>query len=97
MIEVGRHNNANREERFCPFCPRAVEDEAHFMFLCPTYTHLRKRYLKPITDTYRSFEHLPNDQKMQILMSDMKQGICKFIFSSMGLREFLTSYPKMCD
>ena len=58
MIEVGRHDDTAEEERFCPFCPQAVEHESHFMFTCPTYSHLRERYLKPITNNIRSFCYL---------------------------------------
>ena len=61
MIEVGRHDDTAKEERFCPFCPQAVEHETHFMFTCPTYSHLRERYLQPITNSIRSFQYLPHD------------------------------------
>ena len=30
MIEVGRHQKVDAEQRFCPFCPNAVENESHF-------------------------------------------------------------------
>ena len=97
MIEVGRHNNTPKEERFCPFCPQAIEHEFYFMFTCPTYSHLRARYLQPITNTIRTFKHLPHDRKMQMLLTNMEQGTCKFIASGLDLREFLTSKPRIRD
>ena len=97
MIEVGRHNDAHKDQRFCPFCPQAVENELHFMFTCPIYSHLRVRYLQTITNNIRSFEYLPHDRKMQILLTVMDQGTCKFIASSLELREFLASKPKFFD
>ena len=97
MIEVGRHDDTAEEERFCPFCPQAVEHESHFMFTCPTYSHLRERYLKPITNNIRSFHYLPHDRRMQMLLSSMEQGTCKFIASSLDLRKFLVSKPKEFD
>ena len=95
MIEVGRHDGTPKMERFCPFCPQAVENELHFMFTCSVYSHLRDRYLRPITSNIRSFQYLPHDRKMQILLSDMEKGTGKYIASSMELRSFLVSKPKM--
>ena len=34
MIEKGRHLNIERNCRFCPFCPRVVENEMHFLLEC---------------------------------------------------------------
>ena len=84
MIGVGRHDGTPRMERFCPFCPQAVENELHFMFTCSAYSHLRDRYLRPITSNIRSFQYLPHDRKMQILLSDMEKGTGKYIASSRG-------------
>jgi hypothetical protein len=97
MIEVGRHNNTPKELRYCPFCPNIVENEKHFMFTCPSYTHLRKRYLEPVCNSIPSFQYLPHDAKLQALLSSLEKGTCKFIASSMDLRRFLTSRPKNTD
>ena len=37
MIEKGRHQNIDKNLRFCPFCIDKVEDEKHFLLECPTY------------------------------------------------------------
>ena len=94
MIEVGRYEDTPREERCCPFCPHVVESESHFMFVCPTYSHLRTQYLRPITTSIPNYQFLPYDAKMQILLSDMEQGTVKYIANSTELREFLVSKPK---
>lgn len=39
-IETGRYNNTNRENRLCPHCKTSVEDEFHFLFLCPLYINI---------------------------------------------------------
>ena len=48
LIEKGRHQNIEREYRFCLFCLErnvySVEDEFHFFMLCPLYTDLRDKY-----------------------------------------------------
>ena len=97
MIEVGRYEDTPQEERFCPFCPQAVENEFHFMFTCPIYSHLRTKYLRPITSSMRTFQHLTHDRKFQILLSDMGQGTVKYIATSMELRQFLVSKPRKRD
>ena len=52
-IEIGRHNNIERERRLCTLCMKqggfVIEDEYHFIFDCYTYnnrpTCIRKSYL----------------------------------------------------
>ena len=50
-IEKGRHQDIDREYRFCPFCLErnvyTIEDELHFFMLCPMYDDLRNQYFKP--------------------------------------------------
>ena len=45
-IETGRHENVPAEHRFCKYCiPSVVEDEYHFLAICPHYNDLRTRHL----------------------------------------------------
>ena len=97
MIEVGRYDKTPKAERFCPFCQHAVEDEFHFMFACPTYNILRKRYLEPICRTIPAYQYLPYDAKFRALLSNIEKDTCKFIASSLDLRQFLSSKPKSND
>ena len=49
-IETGRYarNHTERHNRLCTLCNTIdIEDEYHFFFICPIYSHLRKRYLLP--------------------------------------------------
>ena len=94
MIEVGRHHNTPRDKRFCPFCPRRIENEIHFLYECPTFEHLRSRFLKPTTDTLPGFAFLHNDMKIHILLSSMVKNTSKYIAKGMELRSFLLSKPK---
>ncbi len=34
----------------CPFCPGVLEDEIHFLFICPVYAEVRYKYLKEFTN-----------------------------------------------
>ena len=46
MIEKGRHMNIDRQLRFCNYCVKQdshiVEDEKHFLLICPLYETLRQ-------------------------------------------------------
>ena len=44
-IEKGRHNNIERNQRYCRLCNSDIEDEFHFIMICPAYIDLRKTYI----------------------------------------------------
>lgn len=45
-IETGRYHNIERQHRTCVCNPSIVEDEYHFILICPLYTDLRQRLIK---------------------------------------------------
>lgn len=45
-IESGRHRNILRNNRICEFCRSEIEDEYHFVLICPRYQQLRVKYIK---------------------------------------------------
>ena len=94
MIEVGRHQKVDTEQRFCPFCPNTVEDESHFLLYCPTYYSQRSAFLEPITSRIHNFSLLPDPQKFGLVMSHMDPNLCSFISNSMDIREFLVNNPR---
>ena len=44
-VEKGRHINIERNQRKCPLCISDIEDEFHFILICPEYIDLRKTYI----------------------------------------------------
>lgn len=63
-IETGRYIGLTRDERFCQNCNmRMIEDEYHFLLVCPNYSDLRKKYF-PLY-----YCHWPTMQKFVALMS----------------------------
>ena len=45
FTEIGRHRNIVRNERICSLCTvNEVEDEYHFLLICPSYNELRHLY-----------------------------------------------------
>ena len=94
MIEVGRHRGLSVDERVCPFCPRSIENEFHFLFDCKMYEAQRTIFLNPITRQIRGFQNLTQEGKMELLMCNMDQKLCKYIANCLELRDFLESKPK---
>ena len=46
MIEEGRQKAIPRELRICKSCDLGcVEDEYHFVIICPAYKNLRKKFI----------------------------------------------------
>ena len=49
QIEAGRQKNMLMADRLCVFCKEldnyVLEDEYHFLMLCPAYTDFRSNYL----------------------------------------------------
>ena len=94
MIEVGRHQGINKNNRFCPFCPGHVEDENHFLFICPTYKLQRDIFFAPMLIRYPNFHNFHKTVKMELIMSKVDYNLCNFIGKSFEVREFLIEKPK---
>ena len=54
-IETGRYVRPYKkpEERICPICKKNVEDEIHFLTLCPTYQEKRSTLFEYLNKEYR--------------------------------------------
>lgn len=84
-IETGRYDNTPRHERICKSCNmKQIEDEYHFLLVCPNYRELRVKYFKPY------FCHWPTINKFDALLSaTSRKTICnlsKFIYFANKLR-----------
>ena len=45
-IETGRHTGIERQNRKCTLCTKDdIEDEFHFVLICPLYRSLRNQYI----------------------------------------------------
>ena len=89
MIEKGRHDNIQIQNRKCPFCPTHIEDEIHFLIKCPTYSTVREELIGmtsariegPVTDE-SIFKFMMGNEKMVNLTA-------KFIARCNNVRQFL--------
>lgn len=50
MIEKGRHQNIDKNFRFCPFCPNSIEDEMHFLLECKCFATHRNELFQAINE-----------------------------------------------
>ena len=85
-IEKGRHENIPRNERKCRNCNlNVIENEYHFLLVCPRYSELRRKYFSS------SYCHWPNLTKFDNLMTSTSKkvilNIGKFIYHAECLRE----------
>ena len=60
MIEISRYYQATKDNRHWPFCgSNLIEDEAHFLFRCPTYFMIRNNFYNEIKTLIPNITQLP--------------------------------------
>lgn len=87
-IERGRFENVNRDNRLCKHCNlNMVENEYHFLLVCPLYRDLRKKYLQ------NYYCHWPTLNKFDDLMRRNSKStvlnLSKFLHFATKLRNSL--------
>ena len=72
-IETGRYHNVPQNMRLCQYCNmNVIENEYHFLLVCPLYRDLRKQLFK------KYYCHWPNIHKLNSLLSQTSQtGLTK--------------------
>ena len=70
----------NPDAKFCLFCKNVDENEHHFIFVCPLYADLRRKFLGSLVNVH-----------INILLSgvynNMTRSVAKYIFHSVRLRQ----------
>ena len=95
-IERGRHGNKSvkEEECYCKFCKSnkilIVEDEFHFLMICPLYRTRRDSMIRKISDYFPNFSHIGLNQQFIWLLSQeddkCTKELSKLITQSMNWR-----------
>ena len=92
MIEAGRHQNIDRNLRYCQMCLKRnvyiVEDEFHFFLVCPAFDDIRELYFKPewknaLTTKQTFYNIMSSNAKLDIL------SVSKYLLCSFYLRKEL--------
>ena len=86
QIEVGRFRNLQLDERICPICNIAVEDEIHFLCQCPLYNHLRCSLFKSASNEDHNFHSMDLFEKFVYLMSNQQKSVMKYLSKAVPLR-----------
>ena len=80
QVEIGRYaqNNVSRNQRVCSLCNSGdIEDEYHFIIVCPVYTHFRSLYIKKYYYTrpsvFKFIELMGSDSKL------IMRNVAKFL------------------
>ena len=85
MIEKGRHHGMLREDRICKQCDiGCVEDEFHFLLICPKYKDLRGQYLPKYhtnNKNLRKFVDIFHSNNGEIL-----RNLSLYIYKSLKMR-----------
>ena len=89
MIEEGRIRNIEREARLCTLCNmQVIENEYHFVLVCPFYRKLRHEILPKYYNSW------PNKDKFKALLQTSNKGLlwklAKFVYCSNVLRKSMT-------
>ena len=92
MIEAGRHQNIDRNLRFCQMCLKRnvyiIEDEFHFFLVCPAFDDIRELYFKPewknATTTKQTFYNIMSSNAKSDILS-----VAKYLLSSFSPRKEL--------
>ena len=91
VSEINSHRHrfsSSAVARQCPFCPGVLEDEAHVVYICPSYVELRQKYL----DRDRAGDW--QAQLWQLFSSNDESEIkkfCTFVFLLLEKRRLMVS------
>lgn len=85
-IEEGRFRNINRDQRICNTCNMGyIENEYHFLLICPFYRDLRASILP------RYYNNWPTQQKFLNLMNSSQTSVlkklAKYVYMATARRE----------
>lgn len=85
-IEMGRKLNVPREDRFCSLCNLdVVEDEVHFLLVCPALQDIRVKYIP----TEYCVRPGLNAAVSLLINPERKEGLIKFCFYGAKRRDKL--------
>ena len=85
-IETGRYRNVPAEDRNCTFCPQDIENEFHFMCICPSYSDIRKTLFTNVTQSSPGFLDLTIEEKFIEIMKNHQLAAAKYLKSAWEIR-----------
>jgi hypothetical protein len=91
MIELGRRTRTAVEQRLCPKCSLSqVEDEWHFLSVCPLYSEPRSKLLKLLNEKTPLLKQLPFDDQLCWIMAskddEVINAVGEYVYMAMKMR-----------
>ena len=87
-IETGRYNNTPVHERLCRLCGRGeVEDQIHFLTICPIFDHIRIHLLNHCMSLDPSFHHYSPQMKTKFILCQCNVPMTKLILQMYNHRQ----------
>ena len=86
--ESGKFRHLRIEERVCQLCNKnSVEDEYHFLMVCPLYTEDRVVLFKKIVNSFSSFKDLDDNEKFNCINKAYQKYLAKYLVCSWEKRK----------
>ena len=86
----GKMRNLRPEERICDLCDlKKVEDELHFLCVCPVYNDERQNLYRKIDSTHNGFLNLEPEEKFIFIMINCNPLLGKYLKLSWEKRRSL--------
>ena len=79
MIELGRHNKTDINNRMCTVWKNGVEDEYHFIILCSSLNNIRNKMFANILSIFPFFHVLTDEKKLLYLFQCEEYDIVEVI------------------
>ena len=87
-VETGRFNNTPLERRVCTCCSlNEIEDEYHFLMICPKYDNLRHNLFSKITDI--NLNVLSERDKFAKILKFYQKYLANYIVEAFEIRQKL--------
>jgi hypothetical protein len=96
MIEKGRHQGLQENERLCPFCDNEIENEFHFVMECNTFDVLRQQLFIEMMGTDNVFNELDDNEKFIFILSkpEASKIAGEYLNKTLQIRSFLLENHK---
>ena len=86
-VESGRFCNLELGQRICQMCDNAIEDEFHFLCICPIYLNLRENLYSSYYNISNDFIDLSDDQKFVYMLKQPIRNLIKYVTLAWNLRK----------
>ena len=96
MIEKGRHQGLQENERLCPLCDNEIENEFHFVMECSTFDVLRQQLFIEMMGTDNVFNELDDNEKFIFILSkpEASKIAGEYLNKTLQIRSFLLENHK---